>query len=752
MNNKFNKRIASGILIFLLTVKVLVPTIALAEEVTTTEAPAAPQTAEAPQTASAPSTASSPQSPSTPDSPDSPKTPGSPDLPSKPGDPKTPEYPSEPKEPRERRSRDYDSYGGNTQNSPTQNQTQSEGAGSSSNGNVGDTAITTGNGNNDATLITTGNSNTSANGGCCGGGASVSNSGNGSGSDNSASASTNNGNTTNQTNSATVGNNLNQATVTGDNSSSYNVGNSSITTGNANTTGTIITAVNTNVDGVAVSEFNIADDHNGDIVLDFNAACTQGCAGPVVANNSNNGVGSDNTANSTNNTNNSTDQNNIAHVDNNLVLEANSGDNTSSYNTGGDSSITTGDANVNANVLTFANNNFAGNVIYGVVNIFGDLVGDIILTEEAMNAACGGSCAGPTTAANTGNGDYSDNTANSSNTTNTDIFQSNDATINNNLVFNAVTGDNNTGYNTGGNNSIETGSADVTANILNIANSNIIGGNWWLVIVNEGGQWIGKIMGSPDGSNMAGSAGTEFVVDPITGAVTAKNSGNGVGSDNNTTANNTTSNSINQTNTAVVNNNIDLTANTGGNKANYNTGGDSNIVTGDAKIVANLVNFVNNNVVGGGKLVVTVINVFGSWLGDFVAPGQTQQAKTQNNNSNTTSNNGSSSNNSSGGSSTVASAKGQANVTVAGSTVANNNDSSFAGSVKGSNTNGTTLHEATVAKSVGQDGSAAVADKKLRINLAWLLLALPLAGVAFLAKRSFVPVQKLAIRGIHLFL
>ena len=45
------------------------------------------------------------------------------------------------------------------------------------------------------------------------------------------------------------------------------------------------------------------------------------------------------------------------------------------------------------------------------------------------------------------------------------------------------------------------------------------------------------------------------------------------------------------------------------------------IGTGDAKIVANIVNFVNNNISGGGKLLVTIVNVFGSWLGDFVGPG-----------------------------------------------------------------------------------------------------------------------------------
>jgi len=163
------------------------------------------------------------------------------------------------------------------------------------------------------------------------------------------------------------------------------------------------------------------------------------------------------------------------------------------------------------------------------------------------------------------------------------------------------------------------------------------------------------------------------------------------------------------------------------------------------------VNFVNNNITGGGKLVVTVINVFGSWLGDFVAPGQQQRAHASSGSSN---NSGSESHsNSNNSSSTVASAKGSVAAEVTGGTVTYKNSNGIAaGTVKGSNTKGSNLHEATVAKSVGQDGSAAVADKKLHINLAWLIMALPLAGIAFLFKKSFVPVQKLALRGIHLFL
>ena len=70
---------------------------------------------------------------------------------------------------------------------------------------------------------------------------------------------------------------MNQSAVSGDNKASGNVGNSTIDTGDANVTGTIWNDINSNIDGLMVSEFNVADDHIGDLVLDFDANCIIGC-------------------------------------------------------------------------------------------------------------------------------------------------------------------------------------------------------------------------------------------------------------------------------------------------------------------------------------------------------------------------------------------------------------------------------------------------------------------------------------------
>jgi hypothetical protein len=118
---------------------------------------------------------------------------------------------------------------------------------------------------------------------------------------------------------------------------------------------------------------------------------------------------------------------------------------------------------------------------------------------------------------------------------------------------------------------------------------------------------------------MAGSAGTQFIVNPD-GTVIAKNADNGANSTNTAAVSSTNNNTTTQTNQANIVNNINLSANSGNNETKNNTGGDNSIKTGDANVMANILNFVNNNFKDG-KVVISVVNVFGSWLGSFVPPG-----------------------------------------------------------------------------------------------------------------------------------
>jgi len=674
---------------------------------------------------------------------DAPSAPSAPDTPSAPSAPEAPEtgqqapivLPSEP-------VFTEDVQSGQAEVTETQ---PSEGV--SSSGNVGDTTIGTGNAENGTTVVTTGNNNTSASPVVGPSGASVVNSGNGAGSTNAGSASTVNSGDTSQNNSANVNNDIVKSSTTGGNNASMNVGDSTIVTGDANTTGTVITAVNTNVSGVMVSEFNVVDDLVGDIILDFVTNCVSGCAGSSVnAQNIGNGADSFNNADASVTSGSTTTQANDAGVGNSLTLAANSGYNDTNFNTGGDSIIVTGDANVSGNVLTFANNNIAGNVVYGVVNIFGDLVGDIILTEAMMNALCGGSCAATANATNTGNGADSTNTASSSSNAQNTTSQDNNADITNTLVLDGQTGNNSTSFNTGGDSGVQTGDVNITANVLNIANLNLIGGNYWLVLVNEAGNWIGKILGAPSGSTVAATPLLDIIVNPQTGSVTATNSGNGAGSDNSADASSQTNSTTTQTNNAKINNELNLSANTGENSSSFNTGGNSNIITGDANIVANIVNFVNNNIVGNGKLFVTVVNVFGSWLGDFVTPGTAQAEEGENTNDDSgiggapeinppapsapgsSSGSGSSSSSSSSSSSQSPSPSSSQSVFASAATrVARYSYSSTGQIASGEEDSKVASADPLNANVVDEDGG-------LDINLAWGLLLIPLYFVIRIAR------------------
>jgi len=609
--------------------------------------------------------------------------------------------------------------------------------GQSEGGNTGvNSLVDTGDANTTGVISNIGNLNVVENAPGSGSDATIQNTENGSGSNNSAIIVGTSDTTTNQDNSATIINNLNQASITGDNTNSGNTGGSTtINTGNANTSGTILNMVNTNASGIMISEFNITDDQTGDYILDFPGNCIAGCGGSSSLTNSGNGEGSANDASLNLETNNATFQNNSAGIFNDMTLEANTGDNNSDRNTDSDATVTTGDANISANVANFANNNFAGNVYLGMVNIYGNLDGDIIFPDGF--ATC---CASSTTAGISGNGDSSSNVANVTTSDEYLLGQANTADIQNNVTINAETGDNSTSRNTGGNNEVETGDANLLAQVVNVANNNIAGGDWWLVIVNEAGNWIGKILGAPEGANMAASAGTDIAVAPG-GEMIVSNNGNGANSDNATLINQSTTETTVQNNDASIVNNVNLSANTGRNSASRNTGGDNSITTGDANVILNIINFVNNNVAGSGRLFVTLVNVFGSWNGDFVSPGTEQESQNgtggvaeipQTQNSPSTGGSSSSS-----GSNSSNSSRNSIPQVLAQST--QGNGYSYSGPL-GQIASGETDEndEKDLVATVNAAGPEEESGTNLNVNLAWGLGLIPLYFIIRIVRRRFI--------------
>ena len=488
----------------------------------------------------------------------------------------------------------------------------------SSDENTGDGLVTTGNAGINGSLETNANSVSLGSLECSTGCDTInlsdlnsSNSQTGSGSENNSSTDINNGSSTGIDNIADFNNLALFDADSGSNSASKNTGNGIITTGDSEV---VLTAINTANDvNVGYEVFNVYDDQTGDIVIDYNTMAPAAGSGGATSSNDTTGAGSANNASSDLNNTNTILIDNLGNVINNYQVDANTGNNTADKNTG-DGQITTGDANVVFNLINLLNNVFLGpgQLLLGVVNIFGNLSGDIVLQGlDGNNLALP---AGTLSAGNSTTGADSLNNASSNATNNTDIALANSAEILNNVTLNATTGDNDADKNTGSG-SVSTGDVNAALKVTNVANTNTIGngGTIWMVLVNNLGTWNGQLFGG-DASSGIYSPFFTFTINPD-GSFSASNDTTGADSTNNaaTTVSNDTDIAIN--NTATLTNNVTLDANTGGNSASKNTGSGT-ISTGDVNVAANIVNMINNNFVGG-RFILTIVNVFGSFLGNI---------------------------------------------------------------------------------------------------------------------------------------
>ncbi len=233
-------------------------------------------------------------------------------------------------------------------------------------------------------------------------------------------------------------------------------------------------------------------------------------------------------------------QTNVANVSNNVDVNANTGGNKANDNLGGGNvNVTSGDARVATKVTNNLNSNQA-------------------------QIDCGCLNTGDTKAAIVGNGRNSNNTLNLDMSHNTTVDQTNVANVNNDVDVNASTGNNKANDNLGGGNvKVKSGDAFVTTNVSTSANAN--------------SARIG-------GGNGNGGSLTAVIAD------------NGRKSDNDLILNVTDSASVDQTNVANIDNNVDVNAKTGGNKANDNLGGGNvRVESGDAGVGTSINNRANFN-------------------------------------------------------------------------------------------------------------------------------------------------------------
>lgn len=373
---------------------------------------------------------------------------------------------------------------------------------------------------------------------------------------------------------------VNQADVladTGENQANENEGNATIETGDALAYANILNLLNTNIVGsdFEILLLNYLQGHEGDIDLNelWQEILGEDEEGLKI-------VGEDLSSFLIQN-------NNLANLLNDVNVVAISGENQANEN-GQDASINTGDATALANVVNFVNLNLVGSKFFlGVVNIFGEFLGDLILPrpEGFMN--------------------------DESQSSTPFVFQNqNLAEVDDLVEAVAETGTNETNNN-GGDSFIGTGNATSKANSFVLVNTNIGLNNWFFLLVNPLGSWLGKIFGwsAPEAVEDSVEDQVVFQLGPD-----SQNGGEDGGPED-MSNDDLSQNVVQNQNEAHVENDIHVQASTGQNQASGNDG-DAEIETGNARALANLFDFINLNI-WGSRWFFGLVNILGDWTGNI---------------------------------------------------------------------------------------------------------------------------------------
>jgi len=379
--------------------------------------------------------------------------------------------------------------------------------------------------------------------------------------------------TVNNLNNAITSNDVDLSLGSGDNS--INGGeDATIVTGDVGIINIIINYINTNFFGTGKEYFiNVFNSVAGSIDLSaFGIGEEEGdeCSGENCTLNVNN--------------------DNDATIDNNIVIDVKTGANMIS-STSGEAYIETGDINVVNDVLNIANLNVTGDDwFFAVVNIFGELEGDIILPAVSEDEEV----------ASTEN--VLEEAVKNASTTDKQFVVANEnaANVLNNIVINTETGSNTLASAT--ESVIVTGDTEINNNLFNLINYNITGNSWKFARVNVFGNWEGFIQGLPD---------TYSYIEDENG-ITIYNS---FLDDFSVSSKDYVRFIVGNNNEATTTNNIEINATTGENSILDNMG-ISAIVSGGISIANNLLNFINSNF-SGENWEFSMVNVFGDWQGNL---------------------------------------------------------------------------------------------------------------------------------------
>lgn len=181
---------------------------------------------------------------------------------------------------------------------------------------------------------------------------------------------------------------------------------------------------------------------------------------------------------------------NTALVTNDVAAAAETGGNTVSG--GGETSVETGSAAAVVNITNWLNQNFIkNNWFFLLINRFGDWEGGIFgwATPDAVTADAAAS-----QSFQTGGGMPGDEPAAvvEGSAAGVSVFNNNYALVQNEIIAGADTGGNTAAGESDAR--IKTGSASALVNLFNLINLNILGGNWFISIINILGDWRGNLI------------------------------------------------------------------------------------------------------------------------------------------------------------------------------------------------------------------------------------------------------------------
>ncbi|HSX14357.1 MAG TPA: hypothetical protein VLE72_00385 [Candidatus Saccharimonadales bacterium] len=414
---------------------------------------------------------------------------------------------------------------------------------------------------------------------------------------------------------AAITNNLNSQASTGNASVNGNTAAGSATTGAATVISNLFNLLNSAWSwasgGLSSFVANLFGNQSGDVLIHPTTVtggggilgslpgliATNSSTGPNSANTITSGLGNDITVSA---------QSSGA-IDNNLNLLATSGNADVSGNTSA-GNATTGPASVDANILNLINSAIgAGQSFFGVVNIFGNLTGNILFPQGFLDSVAAANTAqSPTTSAsNSGTGPNSLNQIDSTTNNNLAVTTGDQTAINNNINAGAQSGSAQVSNNTSAG-SATTGNASTNTNVFNFAGQ-LASDNAVLVLVNVLGHWVGAILNLPQtgGSQAALLTG---------GATTLTNQNTGPNSLNQITDSSTNNLNLSSQNTSGINNNINAGAISGNASVTDNTrAGDA--TSGNANVAVDVANFVGSSLNINHWFGVLMINVFGDWFG-----------------------------------------------------------------------------------------------------------------------------------------